>query len=245
MALHIRFCSILMIAIISDIHANFAALEAVLEDAKQHGCQQYICLGDIAGYHSEINQCIEALSSIQDLVLIRGNHDQYLISGSGCPRSKHVSATLEYQQKTITSGNLEWLAKSQPCYLAGNTYYTHGGPHDNLEQYLYSVSDDIFPSDFLRLVVGHTHVQVELSLGGRIFCNPGSVGQPRDGDPRAAYAILKDDKIILRRVSYDIKRTQAQMAEAGFPEYSYANLAIGAQVGGRIDTIKHFSADHV
>jgi diadenosine tetraphosphatase ApaH/serine/threonine PP2A family protein phosphatase len=84
-----------------------------------------------------------------------------------------------------------------------------------------------------------------LAFGDRVFCNPGSVGQPRDGDPRAAYAILENDKFILRRVCYDIKRTQAQMAEAGFPEYSYANLAIGAQVGGRIDTIKYFSADHV
>lgn len=234
-----------MIAIISDIHANFAALEAVLNDAKKNGCCQYICLGDIAGYHAEINQCIEVLSSIQELILIRGNHDQYLISGSGCPRSKHVSATLEYQKKIIHSDNLEWLAASLPYYHADNTYYTHGGPDDNLEQYIYSVSDAIFPSSFSRLVVGHTHVQIEVILSGKTFCNPGSVGQPRDGDPRAAYAILNDGKFILRRVSYDIRRTQAQMAEAGFPKYSYTNLSIGAQVGGRIDSIKHFSADHV
>jgi predicted phosphodiesterase len=234
-----------MIAIISDIHANLAALQAVLHDAKQYGCRQYICLGDIAGYHTEINECIEILSSIQRLVLIRGNHDQYLISNSGCQRSKHVTATLEYQREHITRENLEWLAKGQSYHLSDDTYFTHGGPRDNLEQYIYTVSESLYPDAFSRLVVGHTHVQIQLMIGRRTFCNPGSVGQPRDGDPRAAYAILQDEVIILRRIEYDILRTQTKMAAAGFPEFSYANLSLGAQIGGRIDSIKQLPLEHV
>lgn len=234
-----------MIAIISDIHANLTALEAVLSDAEKQGCQRYICLGDVAGYYTEINECIEALSAIRELVLIRGNHDQYLISGHGCARSKHVTATLEYQQSVIKPENLSWLKSSQTHHEEEATYYTHGGPQDNLEQYVYSVSDEVFPEGFSRLVVGHTHVQMELKFGRKTFCNPGSVGQPRDGDPRAAYAIFDNGKFALRRVRYDIKRTQTRTQQAGFPEYSYANLSIGAQVGGRIDSIKPITVNHV
>lgn len=233
-----------MIAILSDVHANFAALKAVLDDAKLQGCDQYICLGDVAGYHTDINQCIEALSEIPELVLIRGNHDQYLISGGGCPRSRHVTLTLQYQRGIIKNKNLQWLTQSLPNYSTEQTYYTHGGPRDNLEQYLYSVSDTVFPKDILRLVVGHTHVQTELVFGNKTFCNPGSVGQPRDGDPRAAYAILADGKFILRRVHYDIEQTQERMSAAGFPTYSYANLSIGAQVGGRVDSIERLETHH-
>jgi len=72
----------------------------------------------------------------------------------------------------------------------------------------------------------------------KTFCNPGSVGQPRDGDPRAAYALLDGGQIISRRIPYDITKTQHAMIAAGFPKYSYANLSIGAQVGGRIDSIQ-------
>lgn len=227
-----------MIAILSDIHANYAALKAVLEDAKSLNCRSFICLGDIAGYHCEINECIEALIELPSLVLIKGNHDQYLIDNSDCPRSKHVTSTLSYQRAVIKSKNLEWLSKGLSDYSLGIKYFTHGGPADRLEQYIYRVSGEIFPDEFTQLFVGHTHVQIVLNVGNKIFCNPGSVGQPRDGDPRAAYALLDGDQIISRRVAYDIAKTQQTMVAAGFPAYSYVNLSIGAQVGGRIDSIQ-------
>jgi predicted phosphodiesterase len=228
-----------MIAILSDIHANHSALKAVLDDAKYLNCRSFICLGDIAGYHCEINECIEVLKELASLVLIKGNHDQYLIDNTGCHRSKHVTRTLSYQRAVIKSKNLAWLSKGLSDYSLGESYFTHGGPADSLEQYIYRVSNEIFPGEFAQLFVGHTHVQIVLNVENKIFCNPGSVGQPRDGDPRAAYAVLNDEgEITLRRVAYDISQTQQAMKAAGFPEYSYANLSIGAQVGGRIDSIQ-------
>ena len=228
-----------MIGIISDIHANYAALKAVISDAEKYNCQRFICLGDIAGYHCEINECIEVLRELPSLVLIKGNHDQYLIDNIGCSRSKHVTYTLSYQHSVISRENIEWLSKGLSHYSLGINYFTHGGASDKLEQYIYRVSDAIFPEGFTQLFVGHTHVQTLLTFGNKVFCNPGSVGQPRDGDARAAYAILNDEnEIVVKRVAYDITKTQQAMQKAGFPNYSYANLLIGAQVGGRIDSIK-------
>jgi predicted phosphodiesterase len=227
-----------MIAILSDIHANYAALQAVLSDARDFNCNSYICLGDIAGYHCEINECIEVLKELPNLVLIKGNHDQYLIDNSGCPRSTHVTRTLLYQHAVIKRKNLEWLSKGLCDHSLGANYFTHGGPIDRLEQYIYRVSGSVFPDGFTRLFVGHTHVQAVIRVASKTFCNPGSVGQPRDGDPRAAYALLDGEQIISRRVTYDITKTQHAMIAAGFPKYSYANLSIGAQVGGRIDSIQ-------
>ena len=235
-----------MIAIFSDIHANYAALKAVLEDADKLNCRSFICLGDIAGYHCQINECIELLKELQGLVLIKGNHDQYLIDNTGCPRSKHVTSTLSYQHAVIKSKNLEWLSQGLSHYSLGDSYFTHGGPADRLEQYIYRVSDEIFPREFTQLFVGHTHVQIVLNVENKIFCNPGSVGQPRDGDARAAYVVLSDEgEITLRRVAYDISQTQQAMKAAGFPGYSYANLSIGAQVGGRIDSIQPANQSNV
>jgi len=233
-----------MIAILSDIHANYAALQAVLCDAKSFNCSSFICLGDVAGYHCEINECLEDLKELPNLVLIKGNHDQYLIHNSGCPRSQHVTSTLSYQRAVIRDENLEWLSKGLCDYSLGINYFTHGGPEDRLEQYIYRVTGAIFPDGFARLFVGHTHVQALFRVGSKTFCNPGSVGQPRDGDPRAAYALLDGDKIISRRVAYDIAKTQHAMIAAGFPEHSYVNLSIGAQVGGRVDSIQPLITDN-
>lgn len=228
-----------MIGILSDIHANYAALEAVVADAKMAKCRSFICLGDVAGYHCEINECIEILKKLPNLMFIKGNHDQYLIDNIGCARSMHVTHTLSYQYSIISKENIEWLSKGLSHYSLGINYFTHGGPSNNLEQYIYRVSEEIFPEEFSRLFVGHTHVQALLKFGDKTFCNPGSVGQPRDADPRAGYAILNDkDEIILRRVAYDIVKTQHAMREAGFPIYSYDNLTNGTQIGGRIDSIE-------
>jgi len=227
-----------MIAIISDIHANYEALKSVVADAKDNGCTEYICLGDIAGYHSEINQTIELLKGLGNLRFILGNHDVYLIEKSGCPRSKLVTASLRYQESVITTDNLIWLTNGVLSIRHGDTLFTHGGPHDTQEQYIYKVREETFPSGTRRIFCGHTHVQKILKLNEKQFCNPGSVGQPRDGDARAAYAILDGDNIHLRRVKYDIEKTQDAMKQAGFAEACYLNLSHGTQVGGRIDDIK-------
>ena len=96
----------------------------------------------------------------------------------------------------------------------------------------------MLPDGYRRFFCGHTHVQKLVDFGGKTFCNPGSVGQPRDGDPRAAFAVLDGERISLHRVAYDIDRTVAAMQAAGFhEEWLWKNLYIGAQIGGRVDDI--------
>ncbi|MBU1309933.1 MAG: metallophosphatase family protein [Gammaproteobacteria bacterium] len=224
------------IAILSDIHANFSALEAVLADAKQRGCTRFISLGDVAGYGAEPGLCINLLREHHAINLM-GNHDNYLIGGSVCPRSRMVNEIIGYQRTVVNAEQLSWLANSQPYLIEKNDYFTHGGWDDFQDQYLYNISEDVMPPNANRFLTGHTHVQTLAHFGDRLYCNPGSVGQPRDGNPNAAYAVLGPDFVEILRVEYDINRAAAAMKAAGFPERYYQNLFIGAQIGGRIDSV--------
>ena len=137
----------------------------------------------------------------------------------------------------ITPDNLAWLATSLDQLRVGLDLFVHGGPDDCLEQYIYRVTPALCREGLQRLFCGHTHVQVLYRLERLLFCNPGSVGQPRDGNPKAAYALLAPDGVQLKRVEYDIAATEDSMKSAGFPDFSFTNLRKGAQVGGRVDQI--------
>ncbi len=223
-------------AVLSDIHANLSALEAVLADAKQRGCTRFISLGDVAGYGPEPGPCINLLQE-NNFINIMGNHDNYLIGGSACPRSQMVNQIISYQRTVVDDNQLSWLSKSLPYLIEQDDYFTHGGWNDYQDQYLYSISEDVMPENAKRFFTGHTHVQTLVDFGARLYCNPGSVGQPRDGNSNAAYAVLQADMIETLRVEYDINRTAAMMKAAGFPDRYYQNLYIGAQIGGRIDRV--------
>lgn len=225
-----------MIAIISDIHGNLPALEAVLARIDELGCSSILSLGDVVGYYAQPGECVDVLKA-RGIANILGNHDYYIVSGEGCPRSKMVNDIIEFQRGIISADQRAWLARSQSYVVDGSTYFVHGSWQDPIDEYLYKVSQAQFPDGCERLFAGHTHVQVRLEIGGKVFCNPGSVGQPRDGDPRAAFATLSPTGIELHRVAYDIDRTAHHMRQAGFPERFYENLYLGAQIGGRIDKI--------
>lgn len=225
-----------MIAILSDIHGNLPALEAVLAKVDALGCTRIISLGDIAGYYAQPGECIDLLAQ-RNVVNIMGNHDYYLVSGTGCPRSKLVAEITEYHRKIVTPEQVAWLARSPSHIIEGDRYFVHGGWKDPMDQYLYRVNMADLPSDACWFFSGHTHVQVLMDAQGKTYCNPGSVGQPRDGDPRAAFAVLNEDGIDLYRVEYDIDLAAFHMREAGFPQHCYENLYIGAQIGGRIDKV--------
>lgn len=226
-----------MIAIISDVHGNLPALRAVMDAALKLGCTRFLSLGDVVGYYAQPGECIDLLRT-HGIPNIMGNHDYYLASGEGCPRSQLVSRTIEYARKTISEDQIVWLRKSIPSHREADTLYLHGGPDDPRDQYLYSVSKSNIPSDTKAMFCGHTHVQKLARFSdGTIFCNPGSVGQPRDGDSRAAFAVVTDKDVILQRVSYDIDETISEMQRAGFPRHFYENLRIGTQIGGRVDKI--------
>ena len=225
-----------MIAVLSDIHGNLPALKKVLHAAAALGCDRIISLGDVAGYYAQPGECIDLLRA-HDAINIMGNHDSYLVSGANCPRSKMVTEITNYQRGIVSPDQVNWLARSLPTLIEEGNYFAHGGWSDPLDQYLYRISPSHIPAEAKNLLTGHTHVQTLVEFGEQKYCNPGSVGQPRDGDSRSAFAILDGYDIHLHRVGYDIDQTALAMKQAGFPPKYYENLYIGAQIGGRIDKV--------
>lgn len=227
-----------MIAVISDVHGNFPALRAVLAEVDRLGCTQIISLGDVTGYYAEPEKCIDELVQ-RDAVQLLGNHDGYLVDGTGCPRSRLVSSLLEHQARVVRRDQIELLSGLTSQYEQADACFVHGGWEDPRDQYLYRVSPDKLIGPWRFYFSGHTHVQVLATLGEKTYCNPGSVGQPRDGDPRAAFAVFDGAQISQQRVAYDIDETVAAMRRAGYEEARlWENLYIGAQIGGRIDKVE-------
>ena len=227
-----------MIAIISDIHGNYPALRAVLSDIDQLGIKRIISLGDVAGYYPMINECTEELIK-REVLNLMGNHDYYLCSGHRCSRSNSANQMLEIQRRTIRKSNLEWLARSSLFHNEGRLSMVHGGWNNPIDEYLTELSSDYFaerPFDYF--FCGHTHVQFLHEFEpGRFFCNPGSVGQPRDGNPDAAYATMYDGVIALHRIKYDISAIQQACVKQGIPDHQYKNLSGGTRIGGKLDQI--------
>ena len=228
-----------MIAIISDIHANHSALTAVLKDIDAMGINEIICLGDIGGYYCEINECCDTLRE-RDIFSLMGNHDWYLVTGERCPRSNSVNRCIDYQRTIISKENLNWLASLKPQAQRSPLNIVHGGWSDPIDEYVFPSSDYFaqFPGEFFAS--GHTHVSTILTDGKKTYCNPGSVGQPRDGDPRASFSTWDDNVFSLHRVGYDFQGLQEKMRQAGFEPYFYENLSKGTRVGGKIDRLKDY-----
>ena len=226
-----------MLTIISDIHANLPALQAVLADIDARGAGEIVCLGDVVGYNGQPDECITVLRQ-RGIANILGNHDSYITTGQNCTRSRVVAGLIDDHKTMISDENVEWLKASHQRIERGDALLLHGGPEDPVDQYIYEVDETIFPPGVRHLFVGHTHVQALYRFGERTFCNPGSVGQPRDGDARAAYATFEAGEIALHRVEYDIDRTVHAMKLRGYEPFVYAGLYKGEQVGGRVDRIR-------
>lgn len=223
-----------MIAIISDIHGNFPALIAVMNEIDRMGCQKIISLGDAAGYYCMVNECIGMLRE-RNIPHLLGNHDYYLSQGLSCPRSDSASVCLEYQQKIVSKENLKWLSASKKSLFYKNISMVHGGWNDPIDEYLYEIHEDYFnglKGEFF--LSGHTHVQKLFRFSKKTYCNPGSVGQPRDGDNRAAFVVIENGEISLKRVEYNIDEIAFRMQKDGFDSYFYSNLFHGTKIGGKV-----------
>jgi len=222
------------IAVISDIHGNYPALKAVLDDIDSDGIEDVICLGDIVGYYCQVNECIDMLRE-RKIYSLLGNHDYYMISGTCC-NSRTVKMCIDYQKTIIRQDNIEWLSSLKPEYDTRDISFRHGGWKDAVEERI-SLFNFSWVKDFSQKMYfsGHTHIQgiQEDKTSGKIYCNPGSVGQPRDDKPSAAYAVVgSDGKIELRRVDYDIDEVVNKMKEAKQGEWIWKGLYTGEKVGG-------------
>lgn len=219
------------IALISDIHGNYPALSAILKRIGDYKCDLIISLGDIAGYYCMINECIDLCRKYRVLNVL-GNHDYYLISGTECPRSTTANKCIAFQRKIITEENLAWLSKSIPLFRDKQCWFVHGGWHNPLDEYVETFKFSDFLNCGSRIFAsGHTHVQKIQIKGRQVYLNPGSTGQPRDGDSRAAFALIDSKyKVSLMREEYDIDSIALEMKKNGFDSRLYSGLFNGTKI---------------
>lgn len=217
-------------AIIADIHGNLPALKAVMKTVGDIGADRIICAGDIAGYYPEVNECVRIVRENCEYCTA-GNHDIYLTGERECPRSGTVRLTIKYQQGIISEDNLEWI-KSLPDHLClDDMFICHGGPEDYIDQYLRD-EPYAFDSELPLFVSAHTHVPVIFTQNGKSYINPGSVGQPRDGNPCASFALTDGSSARIIRVPYDIDAVAKSSIAAGFDERLFSCLYKGSKIGG-------------
>ena len=217
-----------MIALISDIHGNYSALQKVLAEIDGMGIEEVYCLGDLVGYYSEINECCDEIRR-RNIKSVMGNHDWYMAAKSFCPRSNSANDCLIYQRQIISEDNYAWIRRL-PVFLAvGDLFMVHGGWGDPIDEYLNPTEEYFSKIDGKYFASGHTHRQIVTQFGDKVYCNPGSVGQPRDNDRRAAFATFDGSMFHLHRVEYDISRVGDLMEKAGFSGYYYDCLKSGAK----------------
>lgn len=216
------------IALISDIHGNYTALKEVLNKINDLCIDKIYCLGDVVGYYSEINECCEALRNL-NVKSIMGNHDWYMITKSRCPRSKSVNDCLDFQRKIITEDNFRWLSSLPHFIYECGILMVHGGLYNPLDEYIEPTSEYFANTDMKYIISGHTHVQMIRKLNDKLYCNPGSVGQPRDNNPHAAFATFDGKRFEMYRVPYDVERVGYLMEKAGFSGYYYGCLRTGSK----------------
>ena len=216
-----------MIAIISDIHGNYEALKAVLNHIDKINIKEIYCLGDIVGYYPQVNECCDELRS-RNIKCILGNHDWYMISDTKCLRSQSANDCIDIQKKIITNKNLSWL-RSLPIYMKTERLsLVHAGWNNPIDEYLFEINSGYFDNIAgYYFCSGHTHIPKISHFGKKIYCNPGSVGQPRDFDPRASYAIFDGEKFEINRVVYDIDAICEVSKNYGYDEYYYKRLIKG------------------
>lgn len=215
------------IGLVSDIHGNFEALRVVLEKLSEEKVSRIYCLGDVAGYYCQINECCEALQA-NGVICLMGNHDWYLSGPGNCVRSRSANDCIKYQRNVITKDNLEWMRSFAISAEYESLRMVHGGWSDPIDEYLDPKSDYFNNLNGMYFSSGHTHIQSIHKFGNKTYCNPGSVGQPRDGDSRAAFAIFDGTDFQLFRVEYDVKKIFGLMKLAGFDDYYYGSLQTGA-----------------
>ncbi len=231
----------MLVAVLSDIHANLAALEAVLKDADRRGCDRFVCLGDTVGYGPDAERCLKIVRE-RCVAIVQGNHDAAVATGDieGLPRDGAVAATLHHQQ--LDDNDRAWLAGLPLATTFAGATLVHATP-ERPEHWMRVESYKVAKAQFDHFdtpicFAGHTHVPAILSAkigqfrvapGGRFFVNVGSIGQPRDGDARAAYGIFDSDAVTyeLVRVPYDIERTRRRIAEEGLPDSLGRRLTTG------------------
>jgi diadenosine tetraphosphatase ApaH/serine/threonine PP2A family protein phosphatase len=242
--------------VLTDIHANLEALEACVADAVPRTFDQTLVLGDLVGYGGDPNAVVERIQSLKPAAIVRGNHDKV---ACGLEQAEGFNAVAKSAAKwtleVLTPEHREWLCAlpAGPIDVDDVVEICHGSPFDE-DAYIFDELDAVRALKFSNrplCLFGHTHypvtfelfndsfdslgsagapqTQVQMKNGCKYLINPGSVGQPRDGDPRAAYAIVdtKLRRVELYRTRYAVEDAQTKVVKAGLPDVLAQRLAVG------------------
>jgi diadenosine tetraphosphatase ApaH/serine/threonine PP2A family protein phosphatase len=242
-------------AVITDIHSNLPALEALLGEIGKAGVDEVWCLGDVVGYGADPDACADLVRERCDLCLA-GNHDLAVLGGLDISKFSEAAAeAVEWTRANVADRTLEFLRELEPAGLREGVGLFHASPRDPVWEYVLSIeqADDCMDVQPERIaLIGHSHVSLyftrpdheergdthgaqmgdgaRLDLGrGTWLVNPGSAGQPRDGDPRAAWLELDTEEQAARfhRVDYEIGRAASAISAAGLPERLAERLQTG------------------
>jgi predicted phosphodiesterase len=236
-------------AILSDLHANLEATEAVLADARERNCTDFVCLGDVVGYNANPHECVEIVQKM-GCPVVKGNHDeQASLTESSRGFNALAEAAINWTRAHVTDQDKEWLRDLRLTQQVRDFTIVHA-TLDAPDQWGYVFNNLDAVSSFAQqettvCFFGHTHVpgafvrddgvkrvkvdQLTIEDAKKYFVNVGSVGQPRDGDWRASYCIYHLDKGVVeqRRVKYDLATTQKKIIQAGLPRMLADRLELG------------------
>ena len=236
-------------AIISDIHANLEAFEAVHADARDNKCTDFVCLGDVVGYNANPHECVKRVQEL-DCPIVKGNHDeQASLDESSRDFNEMAEAAIQWTRDHLTAEDKDWLRDLKLQRQVRDFTVVHA-TLDSPGQwgYVFNNLDAAASFAFQQTTVcffGHTHVpmafirdegvqrqqidKLRIDPGKKYFINVGSVGQPRDGDWHAAYCIydIESNVVEQRRVKYDLATAQRKIIDAGLPHLLADRLAIG------------------
>jgi predicted phosphodiesterase len=236
-------------AIFSDQHGNLEATEAVLQDAQGKGCTHFVCLGDLVGYNANPQECVELVRQM-DCPVVKGNHDEQACLGESSRDFNDLAEeAINWTRENLTDGDKQWLSDLRLTRQVRDFTIVHATLDTPGEWgYVFKNLDAVASFTYQHTTVcffGHTHVagafvrdagvkrvvteQLMIEPGKKYFVNVGSVGQPRDGDWRAAYCIYDIERNVVeqRRVKYDLATAQKKIIQAGLPRLLAERLELG------------------
>ncbi len=236
-------------AIFSDVHANLEALETVLNDAQENKCTHFVCLGDVVGYNANPHECVDRVREM-DCPIVKGNHDeQASLLESSRDFNEMAEAAIQWTRDHLAEEDINWLRELKMQRQVRDFTIVHA-TLDTPDQwgYVFNNLDAAASFTYQHTTVcffGHTHVpmafirdegvqrqrvdKLRIDSNKKYFINVGSVGQPRDGDWRAAYCIYHVESAVVeqRRLKYDLESAQKKIIEAGLPRLLAERLAVG------------------
>jgi putative phosphoesterase len=226
------------IAVISDVHSNYDALQTVLSVIGDYDA--LICLGDLVGYGAQPNEVVSEIRSLNPKAIVMGNHDYAVSTGDTSGFVPHAVQAVQWTRKEISPENLRYVAslraKATITLDGTKIALAHGSPRDPLTEYVYPDTAEFILKSMVEesggtmLLLGHTHVPFVRRFDSMLLGNPGGVGQPRDGDARASYAILEpsaEPEFQIHRIAYNIDAAASKIIAAGLPELLADRLHLG------------------